>query len=80
MRGISKRGNAYLRYLFVHEARAVCRHHRRRPHRLGQWIANLESRAHPTIVVVALANKLARTAWAVLQHDAGYDGRLLASA
>jgi len=76
LRGISKRGNSYLRYLFVHGARAVCRHHRRRPHRLGQWIASLEARAHPNIVVVALANKLARTAWAVLQHDAGYDGRL----
>jgi transposase len=80
LRGITKRGNAYLRSLFIHGARAVCRHHRRRPHRLGRWIANLEMRAHPNIVVVALANKLARTAWAVLQRDTGYDGRLLASA
>jgi transposase len=80
LRGISKRGNSYLRYLFIHGARAVCRHHRRRPHRLGRWIANLEARAHPNVVVVALANKLARTAWAVLHRDTRYDGRLLASA
>lgn len=79
LRGITKRGNPYLRYLFIHGARAVCRHHRRRPHRLGRWIANLEARAHPNIVV-ALANKLARTAWAVLQRDVSYDGRLLMSA
>jgi hypothetical protein len=31
------------------------------------------------VVVVAVANKLARTAWAVLQHDTGYDGRLVAN-
>jgi transposase len=80
LRGISKRGNRSLRFLFIHGARAVCRHHRRRPHRLGVWIANLEARAHPNIVVVALANKLARTAWAVLQRDTSYDGRLFAAA
>jgi transposase len=60
-------------------ARAVRRHHRLRPHRLGRWMANLEARAHPNVVVVALANKLARTAWAVLQRDARYDGRLLSA-
>ena len=43
----------------------------------ARWIANLEARAHPNIVVVALANKRARTAWVVLQRDVSYDGRLL---
>jgi transposase len=80
LRGITKRGHTYLRYLFVHGARAVCRHHRQRPHRLGRWIASLEARAHPNIVVVALANKLVRTAWVVLHREAPYDGRLLMSA
>jgi transposase len=80
LRGISKRGNAYLRCLFIHGARSLCRHHRQRPHRLGQWLANLEARAHPNVVAVALANKLVRTAWAVLRRDIRYDGRLLASA
>ena len=80
MRGISKRGNAYLRCLFIHGARAVCRHHHRRPHRLGRWLANLEARAHPNVVIVALANKLARTAWAVLQRDTRYDGRFFVNA
>jgi transposase len=58
----------------------VCRHHRRRPHRLGRWLAGLENRAHPNVVIVALANKLARTAWAVMQRDARYDGGLFANA
>jgi transposase len=80
LRSITKRGNPYLRYLFIHGARAVCRHHRRRPHRLGRWIASLEARAHPNIVVVALANTLARTAWAVLEREVAYDGGLFMSA
>jgi hypothetical protein len=50
------------------------------PHRLGRWLANLEARAHPNVVAVALANKLVRTAWAVLQRNSHYDGRLLANA
>jgi hypothetical protein len=41
---------------------------------------SLEARAHPNVVIVALANKLARTAWVVLQRGAEYDGRLLANA
>jgi len=80
LRGITKRGNRYLRCLFIHGARAVCRHHRQRSHRLGRWIASLEARAHPNIVVVALANKLARTAWVVLQREVCYDGRFFMSA
>ena len=80
LRGISKRGNAYLRCLFIHGARSVCRHHHQKPHRLGRWLTSLEARAHPNVVVVALANKLVRTAWAVLQRNTHYDGRLLANA
>ena len=77
---ISKRGDAYLRTLFIHGARAVYRHQRQRRHRVGQWLAHLEARAHPNVVVVALANKLVRTAWAMLQRDVPYDGRLQAYA
>jgi transposase len=80
LRRITKRGNTYLRYLFIHGARAVCRHHQRRTDRLGQWIASLAARAHPNIVVVALANKLVRTAWVVLHREVRYDSALLTSA
>jgi len=72
--GISKRGDAYLRSLLVHGARAVIRHVRRRL-QLGQpgrnpWVEQLLKRCHPNEVAVALANKLARTAWAVTAKQA----------
>jgi hypothetical protein len=40
---------------------------------LGRWARGLLARAHKNIVVVALANKLARIAWAVLAHGCVYD-------
>jgi transposase len=64
--GISKRGDSYLRRLFIHGARSVVLHAKRDRNLLGRWIQQLESRAHRNVVVVALANKLARIAWAVL--------------
>jgi transposase len=64
--GISKRGNSYLRKLFVHGARSVVAHADRDKHVLGPWIRQLEARTHRNILVVALANKLARIAWHVL--------------
>ncbi len=70
--GISKQGNEYLRRLFIHGARSVIARVNREKHRFGQWISNLESRAHSNIVSVALANKLARIAWAVLSSASDY--------
>jgi hypothetical protein len=46
-------GNGNLRCLFIHGARAVCRHHCRRPHRLGRWLTRLEAREHPNMFIVA---------------------------
>ena len=40
---------------------------------LGRWVQGLLARAHKNIVVVALANKLARIAWAVLAHGGRFD-------
>jgi transposase len=70
--GISKGGNRYLRTLLVHGARALRRSRQARSGRLGAWLAALESRAHSNKVTVALANKLARIAWAVLTHQQSY--------
>jgi transposase len=66
--GISKRGNKYLRKLLVHGARAALPHVAERDTPLGWWDKGLTSRAHPNVVVVAFANKLARIAWAVLRR------------
>lgn len=70
--GISKQGNEYLRRLFIHGARSVIARVNRDKHRFGQWITNLEARAHSNIVSVALANKLARIAWTVLNGGDDY--------
>jgi len=64
--GISKRGNVYLRTLFVHGARAVMQFKEKQSPGLKAWLAQLSSRVHVNVAVVALANKLARMAWAVL--------------
>ena len=73
---ISKRGNKYLRTLFVQAAHIILV---RRPHgaRLGlwPWIEAAGRRLHRNMLVIALANKLARIAWAVLARGHGYQPR-----
>src|SRR6266404_2225478 len=64
--GISKRGNSYLRRLFVQGARAVLQQRTKQSSGLSTWLAQLTSRTHRNVAAVALANKLARIAWAVL--------------
>jgi transposase len=71
--GITKRGNVYLRTLLIHGARAALPGLSRGETPLGAWLRGLLERAHPNVVVVALAAKLARTAWAVLRSGADYD-------
>lgn len=64
--GISKRGNPYVRRLLVHGARSCMLHLDRSRDRLGRWIDALQQRMHPNKVIVALAAKIARIAWAIL--------------
>jgi transposase len=75
--GISKRGNCYLRKLFIHGARAVLRYRDRQSSGLSRWLDALCSRSHYNVVAVALANKLARMAWAVLARGEAYRPPLL---
>lgn len=70
--GISKQGNSYLRRLLIHGARSVYMHMNRQRFALGHWINALQLRAHRNVVVVALANKIARTCWAVLTGGSVY--------
>jgi transposase len=70
--GISKRGNKYLRKLLIHGARAAMPSLAKSATPLGAWLRDLLCRAHPNAVVVALANKLARIAWAVLKRGEVY--------
>lgn len=66
--GISKRGDTYLRTLLIAGARAVIARTKR-----SGWISRLLERRHYNVVVVALANKMARTAWAILAKGADFD-------
>jgi transposase len=70
--GISKRGNVYLRRMFIHGARAVLLCVKHDTGRLGQWMRQLELRAPRNKVIVAVANKLARIVWAVLSSGNEY--------
>jgi transposase len=70
--GISKRGNEYLRRLFIHGARSVALHVKRDRHSFGEWITALQNRVHSNVANVALANKLARIAWSVLSRQETY--------
>ncbi len=67
--GISKRGDTYLRTLLIHGARAVF-YSAKEP---GKWVQELGKRRPANVVIVALANKMARTIWAMLAHDRAYE-------
>jgi transposase len=70
--GISKRGDAYLRSLLIHGARAVIRTARVKDDPLSQWVMRIADRRHPNIAAAALANKTARIAWAMLSREMNY--------
>ena len=65
---LSKRGDPYLRTLLIHGARSVIQHAKAKP----KWLEQLLTRRPLNVVVVALANKMARTAWALVAHGRDY--------
>ena len=73
MLGISKRGDAYLRTLLIHGARAVVTQAKHKEDRLSRWVTSIATRRHPNVAAVALANKTARMAWAMLRQGTDYD-------
>ena len=64
--GVSKRGDKYLRQLFIHGARSVLRCAGKHTDRRRKWAQEVEQRRGRNVAGVALANKNARTAWAIL--------------
>jgi len=75
--GISKRGNRYLRKMLIQGARSALPTLSRGQTSLGQWLRGLLARAHVNTVVVALAAKMARTAWALLRHGRTFEPRVI---
>lgn len=70
--GITKHGDTYLRTMLVQGARAVMRFVARRTDRQALWLQRLIQRRHKNVAVIALANKIARIAWAVLTRRIAY--------
>jgi transposase len=70
--GISKRGNHYIRKLMVEGARAAFARLNRSQHSFGPWMDHIQNCKHSNVAVVALANKIARIAWAVLTTGQEY--------
>jgi transposase len=70
--GISKRGDSYLRRQLMHGARALVKVSKGREGKPWAWIDGLLARRPFNVVVAAVANKLARIAWALLSRDEDY--------
>jgi transposase len=77
--GISKQGDRYLRRLLVIGATAVIQHARRQPQKYP-WIMKLLARKPAKLVAVAVANKMARIAWAIMSKGGTYQAPAHAAA
>ena len=78
---ITKRGNRYLRMLFVQGARAILlRPKSWAKHSFGPWLTTAARRLHRNILTIALANKLARIALSVLIQGRSYETRIVPAA
>ena len=73
MLGVSKRGDRYLRTLLIHGARSVLTNAKAPP----EWAVRLAERRPMNVATVALANKTARTIWALLAHDRAYQANFI---
>jgi transposase len=78
---ISKRGNRYLRVLFVQAAWVVLIKSKSwERHGLRSWLEAAKKRLHHNVLAIALANKLARIAWSVLAHGRNFETRTIVHA
>ena len=74
---ITKRGNRYLRTLFMQGARVILlRPANWAKHSFGRWLTAAAQRLHHNVLATALANKLARITWTVLAQARSYDARV----
>lgn len=76
--GISKRGDVYLRTLLIHGARSVVLHVDQCRTNTQRWCQALKQRRHMNVAIVAMANKIARVAYALLKNGEDYSTATLA--
>jgi transposase len=65
-----------MRTHLIHRARTVVSHAKNRDDPLSRWATDIAKRRHTNVAAVALANKTARMAWAMLQNETDYDPSL----
>lgn len=75
--GITKRGDAQLRTLLIHGARSVLRTAANKNDRMSRWVTHIAETRHHNIAAVALANKTARIAWAMITKGTDYQPGLV---
>ncbi len=78
--GISKRGDRYIRTLLIHGARSALGRIQHKKDPRSRWLRKLCAHKPYNVAAVALANKNARIAWAVLRHGEHYDQKRTVSA
>ncbi len=71
--GISKRGDPYLRTLLIHGARSILLSQSRADRVMDPWLRDVLARRPKNVAIVALANKMARTIWALMAHGRMFD-------
>lgn len=76
--GISKRGDAYVRCLLIHGARSMINASKGKDDRLSLWVMRIANTRHPNVAAVAMANKTARIAWAMIRREGDYQPQLAA--
>jgi len=69
---ITKQGNRYLRWLLVNGAMAVIRYAQKHGTKKHPWLGRLMARRPTKVAAVALANKIARMAWAIMTRGERY--------
>lgn len=72
MLGISKGGDTYVRTLLIHGARSVVLYANRKTDNLSMWLNKIKAQSGANVAAVAMANKMARIAWAIIRTNEEY--------